>query len=271
MDDIIEDIKKEFREICKADEQLENIREKIGAGTADFKDISVYARRLGEVTRQVIEQNYPGYEPQSEELREFAENIIADILKANYEDVYKKDAAAQIIADAKAGIGLKAIKPEFPKERVKAVIAAVIAAKTAEQALRRIVSPMENITAGFHDDYIRKNAEYRGRAGLLCYIIREDGNKCCDWCRGLAGKYEYPDVPKDIYRRHDNCTCDVSYSTTKGRQSPVKIRRAKEAAKAQRIEYAKSIAKPKKFTKEEAIKLDAKAIAGRYLKSKIQK
>lgn len=270
MDDIIEVIKKEFKEICKADEQLEIIREKIGEGTADFKDISVYARRLGELTRQVIEQNYPGYEPQSEELREFAENIIADILKANYEDVYKKDAAAQIRADVKAGIGLKAIKPEFPKERVKTVIAAVIAAKTAEQALRRIVSPMENITAGFHDDYIRKNAEYRGGAGLLCYIIREDGNKCCDWCRGLAGKYEYPDVPKDIYRRHDNCTCDVSYSSTKGRQSPVKIRRAKEAAKAQRIEYAKSIARPKKFTKEEARELEAKILASKFTRTKTQ-
>lgn len=52
----------------------------------------------------------------------------------------------------------------------------------------------------------------RSDAGLDCYIIRNDHGGCCKWCSKLAGKYHYPeDVPKDVYRRHDNCGCTVTY------------------------------------------------------------
>ena len=271
MDDIIEVIKKEFKEICRTDKQLMDIKDKIIKGTANFMDISVYARRLGELTRQVIESHYPGYEPHSDELRTFADSIIKDMLKDNYEDVYKKDAAVQIIADKNKKIGIKALKPDFPTERVRTVISAVIAAETNELALRRIVSPMENITASFHDDYIQKNAEFRGKAGLNCYIERTDGHKCCDWCAKLAGKYHYPDeVPKDVYRRHDNCTCDVSYVSYVGRQNVHTKQWTNEQAKAQRIEYANNLAKPKISTPDEARELEAKILASKFMRTKTQ-
>ena len=54
--------------------------------------------------------------------------------------------------------------------------------------------------------------KYRSEAGLECFIIRSDHGGCCKWCAALAGKYRYPEeVPKDVYRRHDNCTCTVTY------------------------------------------------------------
>lgn len=58
----------------------------------------------------------------------------------------------------------------------------------------------------------KKNVKFRSDAGLDCYIIRNDHGGCCKWCSKLAGKYHYPeDVPKDVYRRHDNCGCTVTY------------------------------------------------------------
>lgn len=60
--------------------------------------------------------------------------------------------------------------------------------------------------------------KYRSEAGLECFIIRSDHGECCKWCAALAGKYRYPEeVPKDVYRRHDNCTCTVTY--TNGRKA----------------------------------------------------
>ena len=60
--------------------------------------------------------------------------------------------------------------------------------------------------------------KYRSEAGLECFIIRSDHGGCCKWCAALAGKYRYPEeVPKDVYRRHDNCTCTVTY--TNGRKA----------------------------------------------------
>ena len=34
----------------------------------------------------------------------------------------------------------------------------------------------------------------------------------------LEGEYEYPDVPKDVYRRHENCDCTVEYISAGKRQ-----------------------------------------------------
>ena len=122
-----------------------------------------------------------------------------------------------------------------------------------QQRERVYIDGLGNITGSFQTDYIKKNAEFRSKAGLNCYIERKDGHNCCDWCAKLAGKYRYPDeVPRDVYRRHDNCTCDVSYVSEKGRQNVHSKRWANEQAKAKRIEYAAGVQKPMKLTRAEA-------------------
>ena len=41
--------------------------------------------------------------------------------------------------------------------------------------------------------------------------------KCCSRCADLSGRYLYPsEVPSDVYRRHDNCTCTVTYESGRG-------------------------------------------------------
>lgn len=148
------------------------------------------------------------------------------------------------------------------------------------------------------------NAKFRHNAGLSCYIERKDGHNCCKWCAGLAGKYKYPDeVPKDVYRRHDNCTCDVTYVSEKGRQNvhtkqywsreknreylrqldaekkakrierqmagldPKKatLKRDAAAKRRERIEKAESMPKPMKLTKAEAHAKQSEILAQRQL------
>ena len=42
--------------------------------------------------------------------------------------------------------------------------------------------------------------------------------ECCKWCSAIAGRYEYSEAPEDIYRRHDNCGCTVTYENGRTRQ-----------------------------------------------------
>lgn len=49
-------------------------------------------------------------------------------------------------------------------------------------------------------------------------IVRTTDGHCCDWCANLAGTYEYGMEPKDVYRRHDNCGCQVTFISEKGAQ-----------------------------------------------------
>ena len=74
----------------------------------------------------------------------------------------------------------------------------------------------------FADDFMKANAEKRSRAGFDTFIDRQGGGKCCPWCAKLIGHFKYPDnVPKDVYRRHDNCTCTVTYGTKGGARQDV--------------------------------------------------
>lgn len=59
------------------------------------------------------------------------------------------------------------------------------------------------------------NAKFRYREGMDVVIVRKLQGGACAWCRNLAGAYGYEDVPADVYRRHDNCRCTVTYKSGK--------------------------------------------------------
>lgn len=77
---------------------------------------------------------------------------------------------------------------------------------------------VENFARSIPADTIRSNVEFEMRAGMRPRIVRSSDGKCCPWCSALAGEYYADEGPKDIYRRHDNCTCTVTYISEKGRQ-----------------------------------------------------
>ena len=70
----------------------------------------------------------------------------------------------------------------------------------------------------FHDDFVKEQADFRSRAGLKCWITRTTDGNCCPWCTKYAGRYEYGEEPQDIYRRHDNCGCSVTFENGRQRQ-----------------------------------------------------
>lgn len=80
-----------------------------------------------------------------------------------------------------------------------------------EQLSRVLHRALSNMSQSMTDRYIEKNAQFRYDAGLSPHIIRTSSGHCCEWCNQVAGRYSYPDVPKDVYRRHDNCDCTVEY------------------------------------------------------------
>ena len=70
-----------------------------------------------------------------------------------------------------------------------------------------------------YDRDMKKGAETCASAGLKTYIVRDPGSGCCKWCDEVSGKFVYGSEPKDVYRRHDNCTCTVVYESGRGRQN----------------------------------------------------
>lgn len=77
-------------------------------------------------------------------------------------------------------------------------------------------APIENIVESFYNAFLEANIRARADAGIKEMVIREALGGCCPWCQELAGIYEYGTEPKDIFKRHDNCTCIVTFRTEEG-------------------------------------------------------
>lgn len=71
-------------------------------------------------------------------------------------------------------------------------------------------------------------------------IKRTGGFKCCKWCSKLYGIYKYPnEVPKDVYKRHEGCTCMVEYIPSLSKRQNVHDKAWKQTKKNDIIEKKK--------------------------------
>lgn len=212
--ELLEKIRTEFRKSCKADKYIQSVLKKIEGGTAKMEEVALLSKRLGLRASQAIGAYVNASAlPDGKMYYNIADTILTGVLKDNYDVINSAAAECQKALDKTAGINITPQQAAFPTERVQAVVNAASVPDIEEKVMiRRMTAPAQNITESFYNDYVQKNVKFRSDAGLDCYIIRNDHGGCCKWCSKLAGKYHYPeDVPKDVYRRHDNCGCTVTY------------------------------------------------------------
>lgn len=212
--ELLEKIRVEFQKTCKADKYIQSVLKKIEGGTAKMEEVALLSKQLGFRVSQAIGAHVNvAALPDGKMYYNIADTILTGVLKDNYDIINSAATECQKALDSQAGINITPQQAAFPTERVQAVVNAASIPDIAEEVMiRRMTSPTQNITESFYNDYVQTNVKFRSDAGLDCYIIRNDHGGCCKWCSKLAGKYHYPeDVPKDVYRRHDNCGCTVTY------------------------------------------------------------
>ncbi len=94
--------------------------------------------------------------------------------------------------------------------------------------------------------------EIRAEAGLTETITRESIGGCCEWCSKLAGTYRYGETPKEVYQKHDNCTCVVTAKTDKG-YTDVWSKKQYQSQKAAREARVQTILEDTKLSNEARI------------------
>lgn len=255
--DLYEQIKALFDKKCAADKFISgDLVEEIVQGTATMQDVSLYSKQLGFRLRQAISETVTAdVLPDGQMYFNIAEKILSPLLHDNYDLINDVAADVQKKLDAAKGIKIKPQKAPFPADRLKTVLNAASEPGLDEATMQRRMSvPAETITQSFADDYMQTNARFRNRAGIQAYIVRKDDGKCCDWCAKLAGRYSYPEgTPNDVFRRHDNCGCTVTYESGNMRQNAwtKKTWQASPEELAERRELEEKL-KPVTFSPEEA-------------------
>ena len=235
-----------------ADPALRAIVKRVQNGTATFKDTAEYAKVLSHILGRELSAAVLNLSDR--------ESIASKLLRDCYDDINSVCSDVQLSIDEAMGLHLKPQKANYPAERVQQFSHSLIDPTVKDSVIkRRARAGSETITKSFHDDFIKKNAQFRTDVGLKCYIIRI-GTKCCDWCTEVAGKYEMGDQPDGIFRRHDNCDCTIIYDgqVLRGKYNTDGVTRGKTWTERGEVpaEY-----EPTSFTQEQAKELERRNLA----------
>ncbi|MCD8096413.1 MAG: hypothetical protein LUE12_09880 [Ruminococcus sp.] len=148
-------------------------------------------------------------------------NDLYGVLGENYELVGECYAQIQNRIYAAEKLEMQATKAEMSKKRVERIAERL---KIATESLAKVIveKDVSSMSRQAYGDSVKVNTDQASEAGLKTYIVRTLGSgKNCEWCRDLAGKYEYGvDVRSgdDVFRRHDNCNCTIECVCEKATQ-----------------------------------------------------
>ena len=206
-------LREELNERLNNDKRLTEIMDKIRKGTATFKDSAEYSQIVADHMGDVISKNIGNIKiPMGKEM------VCKELLKENIERVDTVFGKVQVSVDEKMGIHLNPVTPPYPTERVNAIAHSLEDPNADDEKVARRGKSSGNVVAARHDENVKANAAWREKAGFDCYLVRDAGGGCCPWCAALEGRYEYASAPDDIFRRHDHCTCIVTYECGRKRQ-----------------------------------------------------
>ena len=247
------DIEKLLRQILEkygtaaADSRtLAAIAKKVTKGGGNYPDAQRYAIETGELLTDALQEYLPEALTDGRLFRATAEVLVQKPMERAGRDVTKIAAEIQENLNQAAGIGIKGIEPELNKDQITGIITGICNADSYEAGKDEMFTQIGNFMEGTVDDCVRENADFQYRAGLNPKIERRADGKCCAWCSRLAGTYDYADVRdrgNDVFRRHKNCHCTISYNPGDGsrRRQNVHSRQWTEEGRDDRIQKSKII------------------------------
>lgn len=227
---LLEALLEDYEKNKENSELIQLIKSKLEDGSATYADANEYAIELGDILANAYAHNISSdILPDGRMYYNIADRVIRPTMVRSYDDISNATVKIQQSLNEKAGIGIKAIKPELNQDRIKGIVNKISNAKFYDDVAWVLDAPIKNYAQSIVDDSVKVNTEFHGKAGMTPKIIRKSAGGCCDWCVKQAGEYRYPDVPKDVYRRHNYCRCTVDYDPGTGKVQNVHSKQWKEA------------------------------------------
>lgn len=212
-----------------APELLERIRADFRALLGDAKpaaDTYVaaadYAELVGSALAEAFRRNLTADAlPDGRLYWNIADRVVRPLLEEEHLLVADASAAVQQALNQQANLGIAPQRAVLHTDAVDDLLNKVSAAEQFEDVAWVLDEPVRTFSRMVVDDTLKRNVDFQGKAGLRPRVIRTAESHCCRWCSALAGTYDYPRVPKDVYRRHERCRCRVEYDPGEGRRQNV--------------------------------------------------
>lgn len=196
--------------------KIQSVLALIQRGKATHADSLFYAREMGEILVGSFKAHLSSAVlPDGKMYYNIAKRILEPTLTNNHNLIVDVATEVQSILNEQAGIGLKAIRPAVNQPGIDGIINMVSRDMAFDNVAWMLQDPIVTFAEHVVDETIRENVEFIGESGIATVITRTTDSGACEWCRNVAGTYTYPNIPDDVYRRHDNCHCLVVSKTDK--------------------------------------------------------
>ena len=220
--ELLEKIQSEFKNKSEKSKVLKKKILALKAGKATHLDSNEFAIEVGNILADVFKNEITeDVLPDNKMYYNIAKRLIEPNMKNNFDIVSDYSKEVQEVLNKESNISLNAIKPELNQDRIDGIVNKISEYDDFEEGKWLLEEPIKNFTQSIVDDTIKTNADFQYKSGLTPKIVRKEVGNCCDWCKEVVGVYEYPDVPKDVYRRHRFCRCAVDYLPGNGKKQDV--------------------------------------------------
>lgn len=219
---LLEQLQEDFHSRVKKNKRLQSLLELINAGKATYSDAEEAAYEIGTALSQAFGNCLSSAVlPDRKMYFNIAQRVVRPLLEEDHQLITEMVVKVQEALNKKAKLGLKAQTVAANQDRMYGIVNKISEAASFDDVAWVLGDPVINFSQDVVDSILRENVNFQGKAGLRPKIIRKAEHKCCRWCSRLAGEYEYPMVPDDIYRRHERCRCTVDYDPGDGRRQNV--------------------------------------------------
>ncbi len=219
---LLEEVQDNFGQEFGKSEVVVKALKTLEAKKATYANANDFAIEVGEILSKALTTSVTADKlPDGKMYYNIAKRLLEPVLQQNHELVADYSSKVQTILNEKAKISLAAQPVELNQDRINGFIERFSKEDKFDDVKWLLGDPIVNFTQSIVDDSIKKNAEFHAKAGLQPKIVRKTAGRCCKWCQSLAGSYNYPDVPKDVYRRHQNCRCTVDYKPGDGKKKNI--------------------------------------------------
>ena len=210
--ELLEAIQKDFNSSMEKSSKLHALKKMIENETASYVEINDYAKKIGELLSRSLQKNISSNVlPDGKMYFNIAKRILEPTLGNNYKLVTEVATMVQKTLNRKNKINIKPQVPKINKDRIDGFLNRVSNEDNFDEVSWILEEPITNFTQSVVNDFVDENIKFQYKAGLRPKLIRKENGRCCNWCRDVIGTYKYPDVPKDVYKRHSYCKCTVEY------------------------------------------------------------
>lgn len=185
-----------------------------------YDDAYQYAERVGELSGKAFRKVFMNEDLPDGFTDEIIEKVIKPRVEMDHSIVHDMVDAVQRSLNEEAGLSIKAQEAQLRGVKLNSMLNNLTSSEDFDLGLKHFESELVDFTMSVVDDSIEENIRAQYDAGLEPTITRTAvGAKPCKWCQNLAGTYVYSyRTPTDIFRRHDNCRCTLTFIPASGRK-----------------------------------------------------